>query len=91
MTEMNIVTAFNRQYLLYAYVLFQSILVNNEEEPIHFYVLESELRDTDKDIIREVADKYGKKISFIRLILINSKERFRQRSPGQEKHSTDWQ
>lgn len=64
---MNIATSLNRKYVSYTYVMMKSVLVNNENEDIHFYILHTELTDEDMELLKSLTDEYGKEISFLKV------------------------
>jgi len=61
---MNIVTSLNRKYVRYTYVMMTSVLENNSE-PIHFFLLQSDLTASDKKIFSELSSKYGCEITYL--------------------------
>lgn len=64
---MNIATSLNKKYVNYTYVMMKSVLVNNENEDICFYILHSELDDSDMKILKPLTDEYGKSIEFLKV------------------------
>lgn len=61
---MNIVTSLNQKYVKYAYVMMTSVLENNEE-PIHFFLLQSDLTASDHEIFSSLTEKYGCEITYL--------------------------
>lgn len=63
--EINICVSVNSKYTRYLYVMLTSLFINNSQERIHIYVLQRDLTQADKNMLFELVDKYGQKVSFI--------------------------
>lgn len=64
---MNIATSLNRKYVDYTYVMMKSVLMNNKDEDICFYILHSELNEEDTKKLRTLTDEYNQKAVFLKI------------------------
>lgn len=65
---MNITFVVNENYAIYLYVAIKSILKNNKDSSIHFYVFNEYLSEISKSEILKLKKKYIFKIDFIEII-----------------------
>lgn len=64
---MNISIAINHKYVKYAYVMLTSLFVNNKEQEITVYVLQTDLQQQDKVCMEQLAGQWNQKIVFIQV------------------------
>lgn len=62
--EMNIVMSFNHEYVKYAQVMLQSLYENNSLVNIWVHILQCDLCEEDKELLRDQAKGFAQKIDF---------------------------
>ncbi len=64
---MNIAVSLNRKYVRYAYVMLTSLFWNNRDVEINVYALHADLIGEDQELLRQLAQEYGKNIHFLQV------------------------
>lgn len=63
--KINICVSVNSKYVRYLYVMLNSLFISNSKENICVYVLQRDLTREDKQLLTELADRYGQQICFV--------------------------
>lgn len=71
MTAINVSISINHQYTKYAYIMLTSLFAQHKEMPetVTVYVLQSDLTQEDKVLLRQLAEKYKQEVSFLQVDL----------------------
>ena len=69
----DIVIGVSENYLEHLLVMLESILSNNSNLDLHFYIFENDFADSSKNLLLEKFKKYGKKIEFVHITEEDSK------------------
>ena len=69
----DIVIGVSENYLDHLLVMLESILSNNHNLDLHFYIFENDFKDSSKKLLLENFKKYNKKIDFIHITEEDSK------------------
>lgn len=67
--RMDIAIAVNDRYTPYAYVMLTSLFVHHTEGALAVYILQSDLTEESKQLLRALGEAYGQKIFFVTVSL----------------------